>query len=120
MSDQRKGTQQTAPKALLPGRQAPCGILPQMRRCHHIASVLLAALFAITPLAARAIPTPAAQALNRPSGGAAERPATVDLKHEPLRPAVHLQDTGFLNRVIILNGVEITLSTAQQALKQFI
>ena len=64
-----------------------------MRRCHYLASVLLAALVVTTPLAARATTQLAARIVS-------PVPA-----RDPQRLAVHPQDTGFLNRVIVLNGV---------------
>src|SRR6201999_3673977 len=70
-----------------------CGILPQMRRCRHLASVLLAGLLTTIPLAARA------------NSHGSDPPAAPVPTRESQRPAVHPQDTGFLNRVIVLNGV---------------
>jgi poly(3-hydroxybutyrate) depolymerase len=77
-----------------------------MRRCRHLVCVLFAAAFAMPPLAARAT-LPVAQAINRlPGHATSDHPAVAEPKREPQRPAtVRPQDTGFLNRVIILNGV---------------
>ena len=77
----------------MPRTASPYGILPPMRRCHHLASVLLAALVVTTPLAARATTQLAARIVS-------PVPA-----RDPQRLAVHPQDTGFLNRVIVLNGI---------------
>jgi poly(3-hydroxybutyrate) depolymerase len=84
-----------------------------MRRSRYLASVLAAALLIASPLMALAA-MPPRQAINRPSDRAlgnatvrpADHPAVAEPKREPQRPAaVRPQDTGFLNRVIILNGV---------------
>ena len=48
------------------------------------------------------------QAVNRPPAAAvrpADHPAVTDPKRESPRPVIRSQDTGFLNRVILLNGV---------------
>ena len=91
-----------------------------MRRRSHLASILVAALALTAPLAALATspagaqavghsnPTPAAHTNPAPAAHAADRasdhPGVADPKREPQRPAVHAQDTGFLNRVLLLNG----------------
>src|SRR5438309_702828 len=80
-----------------------------MRCCRHLACILIAGLLAIAPLAALAA-MPSGQATNRLPGHTIDRPSdhpvvTPEPKHEPPRPAVRPQDTGFLNRVILLNGV---------------
>jgi len=79
-----------------------------MRRRRHLASILLAALV-ITPLAAQANPPAGAQAIGHANPGAAahapDHPAVLPAR-EPQHPAppARPQDTGFLNRVIVLNG----------------
>jgi acetyl esterase/lipase len=85
-----------------------------MRRCCSLASVLLAPVLAValsaSPLAAGAGVLPSGQAVNRPAdreGGRAADRAVVGVPptREAQRPVIRPQDTGFLNRVILLNGV---------------
>jgi poly(3-hydroxybutyrate) depolymerase len=83
-----------------------------MRRRPHLTCVLLAALLVTIPLAARATTPLYAQAATGLSDHAASRPVDHPADHPATpvptaaqRPPVHPQDTGFLNRVIVLNGV---------------
>src|SRR4051812_44208416 len=94
-------------------RRHSYGILPQMRRSRHLASILAAALAITAPLAALASAPVAAQAIGHTTPGAAAHAADrapdhppVPATREPQRTtAIRPQDTGFLNRVILLNGV---------------